>query len=119
MRIFRLEFCFAIFALSAFTFAGQRSAPLRVSVIVRPAAKIEVHSSAAVTIGLTMFPTARALVWLAAGGCATPESPQVLSSSGYFDLAFSDSQAQGRDRVCLETTDGVLRSSAPLPKLVQ
>ena len=93
---------------------GQKSATLRVSVVVRPAARLEVRSATSVTVGVTMYPNAQALVWTAAGSCGTPENPKVIPSSGIHNLSFSPEEVQGKDMVCLTSSDCVLRAFARL-----
>jgi hypothetical protein len=98
-------------------FAGrQKSATLSVSAFVRPAARLEVQSATSVTVGVTMYPNAQALVWTAAGSCAAPENPKIIPSSGIHQLSFSPEEVQGKDMVCLTTSDSVLRTFARLPQ---
>ena len=93
---------------------GQKSAPLSVTAFIRPAARLEVQSATSVTVSVTMYPNAQALVWTAAGSCGSPDNPKVIPSSGIHHLSFSPEEVQGRDRVCLTSSDGVLRTSARL-----
>ena len=53
-------------------------------------------------------------VWTAAGSCEAPENPKVIPSSGFHQLSFSPEEVQGKDMVCLTSSDGVLRTSARL-----
>ena len=93
-------------ALAGLLFAGgQTSATLRVSAVVLPAARLEVQSATSVKVGVTMYPNAQALVWTAAGSCRTPENPKVITSSGFHDLSFSPEEAQGKDVVCLTSSE--------------
>jgi hypothetical protein len=110
--------CIPIFlTLTGLMFAGgQKSTTISVSAVVRPAARIEVQSATSVTVGVTMFPNVEALVWTAAGSCSAPESPQVISSSGIHHLSFSPEEGRGKNMVCLTSSDGVLRTFAPLPQ---
>jgi hypothetical protein len=96
--------------------SGQKSATLSVTAFVRPAARLEVQSATSVTVGVTMYPNAQALVWTAAGSCGAPENPKVIPSSGIHHLSFSPEEAQGKDMVCLTSSDGVLRAFARLPQ---
>jgi len=104
---------FLIMATEIFA-SGQKSATLRVSTVVRPAARLEVQSATSVIVGVTMYPNAQALVWTAAGSCEAPENPKVIPSSGFHQLSFSPEEVQGKDMVCLTSSDGVLRTSARL-----
>ena len=93
---------------------GQKSATIFVSAFVRPAARLEVKAATSVTVGVTMYPNAQAVVWMAAGTCGAPENPKIIPSSGIHDLSFSPEEAQGKNMVCLTSSDGVLRTSARL-----
>jgi len=110
--------CVLIFpALAGLVLAGgQKSATISVSAVVRPAARLEVQSATSVTVGLTMYPNAQALVWTAAGSCGAPENPKVITSSGIHQLSFSQEEVQGKDMVCLTSSDGILKTSARLPQ---
>jgi hypothetical protein len=89
---------------------------MRVSAVVLPAARLEVQSATALTVGVTMYPNAQALVWTAAGSCGLPDNPKVIASSGIHPLIFSPEEVVGKDRVCLATSDGILHTSATLPQ---
>lgn len=102
-------------ALVGLLFAGEKHAILYVSAVVRPAARIEVQSATSVTVGVTMYANAEALVWAATGSCSSPESPKVIPDSGIHQLNFSPEEIQGKNMVCLASSDGVLRTSARLP----
>jgi hypothetical protein len=111
--------CLLLLLLSAASeiFAsGQRSVTLRVSAVVRPAARLEVHSPTSVTAGVTMYPNTQALVWAANGACGEPENPKLIPDSGFHNLSFSPEEVQGKDRVCLTSSDGVLKTSVRLPQ---
>ena len=95
--------------------AGQKTATMHVSVVVRPGAKIEVLSRTSMVVGVTMYPNAQALVWMGAGSCGAPENPTVIPGSGIHHLSFSPEQVQGKDIVCLTSSDGILRLFARLP----
>ena len=95
---------------------GQKSATILVSAVVRPAARLEVQAATSVIVSVTMYPNAQAVVWMAAGSCGAPENPRIIPSSGIHDLSFSPEEAQGKDMVCLTSSDGVLRTSARLPQ---
>jgi hypothetical protein len=95
---------------------GQKSSTLSVTAFVRPAARLEVQSATSVTVGVTMYPNAQALVWTAAGSCGAPENPKIIPSSGIHNVSFSPEELQGKDMVCLASSDGVLRTSARLPR---
>src|ERR1700719_1344562 len=98
-------------------YAGsQASGILSVSAFVAPAARLEVQAANLVTVGVTMYPNAQALVWTADGSCGTPENPQVILSSGIHYLSFTPKEVQGKNMVCLTSNDGVLHTSAPLPQ---
>jgi hypothetical protein len=96
--------------------SGQKSATISVSAFVRPAARLEVKAATAVTVGVTMYPNAQAVVWMAAGSCGAPENPRIIPTSGIHDLSFSPEEAQGKDTVCLTSSDGVLHTFARLPQ---
>jgi hypothetical protein len=104
---------FLIMATEIFA-GGQKSATLSVSAFVRPAARLEVQSATSVTVGVTMYPNAQALVWTAAGSCGAPDNPKIIPSSGIHQLSFSPEEVQGEDRVCLTSSDGILHTSARL-----
>jgi hypothetical protein len=106
---------FVVVAGLAFA-GGRKSASISVSAVVRPSARLEVQSATSVTVGVTMYPNAQALVWTAAGSCGTPESPKVIPDSGIHHLSFSPEEVQGKDLVCLTSSDGVLRTFARLPQ---
>lgn len=106
---------FLIMATEIFA-SGQKSATLRVSAVVRPAARLEVQSATSVTVGVTMYPNAQALVWMAAGSCTAPDNPKVIPSSGIHQLSFSPEEVQDKDMVCLTSSDGILKTSARLPQ---
>lgn len=89
--------------------ARSTKSTISVSAVVRPAARIEVLAPGSAQIGVTMYPNAQALVWTAAGSCGEPVNPQVIASSGISQLSFDP---QGKDRLCLITTDGILKTSA-------
>jgi hypothetical protein len=95
---------------------GQKSATIFVSAIVRPAARLEVQSATSVTVGVTMYPNAQALLWTAAGSCGVPENPTVIPGSGIHHLRFSPEEVRGKNMVCLSSSDGVLHTSARLPE---
>jgi hypothetical protein len=95
---------------------GQKSATIFVSAVVRPAARLEVHAATSVTVGVTMYPNAQALVWTAAGSCGAPENPTVIPGSGIHHLSFSPEEVQGKNMVCLSSSDGVLHTFARLPQ---
>jgi hypothetical protein len=98
-------------------FAGaQRSATISVSATVRPAARLDVQSAASVGVSVTMFPNTNARVWAASGSCGTPENPKVILESGIHRLSFTPAEVEGKDRVCLATSDGILQTSALLPR---
>jgi hypothetical protein len=109
---------FLIFLImAAQMFAGrQKSATISVSAFVRPAARLEVQSATSITVGVTMYPNAQALVWMAAGSCTAPENPKVILSSGIHQVSFSPEEMQGKDIVCLTSSDGILKTSARLPQ---
>lgn|GEM_PF-4557472 len=105
----------SLLTLTAFAFAGGESrANLAVSAVVRPAARIEVQSATAVTVFVTMYPNAEGLVWAAGGSCSSPENPKVIATSGIHQLSFSREEVQGKDTICLTSSDGVLHASARL-----
>jgi hypothetical protein len=106
---------FLIMATEIFA-SGQKRATLSVSAFVRPAARIEVQSTTAVTVAVTMAPNAEAVVWAAAGSCSSPENAKVLSASGIHHLSFTPEDVNGKNLICLASTDGVLRTSARLPQ---
>jgi hypothetical protein len=95
---------------------GQKSSTISVSAFVRPAAGLEVQTATSVTVGVTMYPNAQALVWTSAGSCGAPENPKVIPSSGIHHLSFSPEEVQGKDMVCLVSNDGVLHTFARLPQ---
>jgi hypothetical protein len=95
---------------------GRKSATLSVSAVVPPAARLEVQSATSVSVGVTMYPNAQALVWTATGSCGVPENPKVILSSGIHQLSFTPEEVQGKDMVCLTSSDGVLRTLARLPQ---
>ena len=98
-------------------FAGaQTSGTLSVSVFVAPSARLEVQAANSVAVGVTMYPNAQALVWAAADSCGTPENPKVIPNSGIHYLNFSPEEVQGKNMVCLTSSDGVLHTSARLPQ---
>lgn len=103
-------------SLSGLAFGGQRTATISVSAVVRPAARLEVPSAASVGVAVTMFPDTQARVWVAAGSCGTPENPKVILESGLHRVGFSSAEVEGKDRVCLATSDGILQTSALLPR---
>jgi hypothetical protein len=106
-----------LLTLTPLAFAGgQKTATISVTATVRPGAKIEVHSASSITIGVTMYPNAQALVWTATGSCGTPENPKVIASSGIHQLSFSPDEAQGKNLVCLTSSDGILKTSVRLPR---
>ena len=95
---------------------GQTSGTLSVSAFLAPSARLEVQAANSVTVGVTMYPNALALVWTATGSCGTPENPKVIPSSGIHYLSFSPEEVQGKNMVCLTSSDGVLHTSARLPQ---
>jgi len=84
--------------------------------VVRPAARLEVLSASSIIVGVTMYPNAQALVWTAAGSCGAPENPKVIPTSGIHQLSFSPDETQGKNLVCLTSSDGILKTSARLPR---
>lgn len=93
----------------------MRQSRMQVSAIVLPAARLDVQSATALTVRVTMYPNAQALVWTASGSCGAPDRSKVIQSSGIHQLAFSFEEVAGKDRVCLASSDGVLHTSALLP----
>ncbi len=110
-----IKIALSLLTLTGFVFAGgQRHAIISVSAVVRPAARIEVQSATAVTVFATMYSNAEGMVWAAAGTCAAPENPKVLAASGIHHLSFTPEEVQGKNLVCLSSSDGVLHTSARL-----
>ena len=104
-----------LLALTGIAFAGgQTHAALAVSALVRPAARIEVQSATAITVFATMYPNIEAWVWPAAGPCSSPENPQVIAASGFHRLSFSREEVQGKNMICLASSDSLLHASARL-----
>jgi hypothetical protein len=104
-----------LLALTGIAFAsGQTRATLAVSAVVRPAARIEIQSATAVTVFATMYPNVEGLVWAAAGSCSSPENPKVIATSGIHQLSFSSEDVQGKDTICVASSDSVLHASARL-----
>jgi hypothetical protein len=104
-----------LLALAGIAFAGgQARASLAVSAVVQPTARIEVQSATAATVFATMYPNVQALVWAAAGSCSSPEDPKVIAASGIHQLSFSREEVQGKDRICMASSDSVLHASARL-----
>jgi hypothetical protein len=106
---------FLILATQIFA-SGQKSAPLSVTAFVRPAARLEVQSATSITVGVTMYPNAQALVWMAVASCGAPENPKVIPSSGIHHLSFSQEEVRAKNMVCLTSSDGLLRTFARLPQ---
>ena len=88
--------------------AGQSRATLSVSAVVRPFARLEVHSLASVTVSVTMPPGVQVLVWLGEDSCSQPGDSKVISNSGIHALSFSAAEVLGKTMVCLSSSDGVL-----------
>ena len=95
---------------------GQKSGTLFVSAFLAPSARLEVQAPNSVTIGVTLYPNAHALVWMAVGSCGIPENPKIILSSGFHRLSLSPEEMQGKNMVCLTSSDGVLRTSERLPQ---
>lgn len=100
--------------------AGQVHAAISVSAVVRPVAKIEVQSANAITIAVTLYASATAVAWMAADTCSAPdqapEQAKIIPGSGIHHLSFSPEEVQGKNLICLSSSDGVLHTSARLPR---
>jgi hypothetical protein len=102
---------------SAIAFAGgSRAGRLTVSVVVQPAARLQVQSANAVTAGVVIYPNTHVLVWAASGTCGAPDNPKIIAASGFHNLIFSPEEVAGKDRVCLTSSDGILNTAARLPQ---
>jgi hypothetical protein len=104
-----------LLAASGMAFAGgQARAILNVSAVVRPAARIDVLSATSANVFATMDPHAEGLVWAAADSCSAPENPKTFAASGLHNVSFTPEEVQGKNMVCLASSDGVLHASARL-----
>ncbi len=92
--------------------AGQKQATLSVSAIVRPFARLEVHSATTVTVSVTMAPGVQVLVWVGEDSCSQPGNSKVILTSGIHALSFSAQEVLGKTTVCLSSSDGLLHSAS-------
>jgi len=100
-----------LFAATLTLAAGQRQSVMSVSAVVRPGARIEVHSATAITARLTLYRNTQAMIWAAADSCGAPQQPKVLSNSGVHSLTFTAEEVAGKNLFCLVSTDGAVRTS--------
>jgi hypothetical protein len=92
--------------------AGQKQATLSVSAVVRPFARVEVHSLTSVTVSVTMAPGVQVLVWRGDDFCSQPGNFQVILTSGIHELSFSAQEGLDKTIVCLSSSDGLLHSAS-------
>jgi hypothetical protein len=107
--------CLNLLVVTGMAFAGGQShAIIHVSAVVRPAARIDVLSTTAVSVFATLYPNVEGLVWAADGSCASPENPKTFGASGRHEVSFSSEEMQGKNVVCFASGDGLLHASARL-----
>jgi len=95
--------------------ASERKATLQVSAVVLPAARIEVQSSTAVTVRVTMYPNVSVSVWTDTDTCNAPNNPKTISTPGIYQLIFTSAEVQGRNIFCLVSSDGILNLAVQRP----
>jgi hypothetical protein len=105
----------AALAASQIFAAGVKKTTLHVSVIVRPAARLEVQSSTAVILRSVPNVDTQVWVWTAVDICDTPLAQRVIPDPGVHQVLFTAAEVAGKNLVCAESTDGAIHASANLP----
>jgi hypothetical protein len=103
-----------ILLMTALNAAAQRRDFMVVSVTVPTAGRIEVRSPSAATIWVTLNRDAYGVVWAASDSCQVPQDARTIASSGVYPISFSAREVQGKNLVCLASSDGAIQASAPL-----
>jgi hypothetical protein len=102
----------ALLFVSSFMHAAASQSSGQFSIVITPAAKLIVEANN-VDLKIRLAKGATAVLW-AADDCAIPEDGVTITRSGQYHFAVSDF-AKGRPaEVCVVSSDGTARDSAPL-----
>lgn len=114
MQLTKVFFLFFVLCGSVLFAGGSRSAMMSVTASVP--AHVVIHSASpfSATVGVVLNPNTTATVWLDDETCASPQPGQILPKTGWYSQSFTEGERAGKNTLCVESSDGVLKASAPL-----